>query len=218
MKPADHILAVVKAGVSAVPYVGGLLASLIGDYIPMSTQRNIEHTAELLRGKITSLEARLDVEAVDKDEFAELFKSCYLVIVRTHHEQKLRAATALIANLLLKSGDPDKVSYNELDHFVRCLDALSIGAINVLGAAYNLRLGAQGDNEGNLNLEFGRIRNRLGTVDPHLLMGLIAELNTFNLMRFGRPLAISLPNFESHPVQLTPLGIRFVERFIDGRM
>jgi hypothetical protein len=38
----DHALAVIKAGLNAVPVVGGSIASLIGDYIPTATQKTIE--------------------------------------------------------------------------------------------------------------------------------------------------------------------------------
>jgi hypothetical protein len=70
---SDHILAVVKAGINAVPLVGGPLASLIGDYVPTSTQRAVEKTVELLGEQLSSLEGRIDVEQVDKEEFSELF-------------------------------------------------------------------------------------------------------------------------------------------------
>lgn len=124
-----------------MPVVGGSIASLIGDYVPLSTQRSIEKTTELLKQKLTALEGRIDTEAVNKDEFSDLFKSCYLVVVRTTQEEKLRAASGILANLFLKPGDPEKLSYSELDHFVRCLDGLSIGAIVTLGTVNSLVVG-----------------------------------------------------------------------------
>jgi hypothetical protein len=66
-----------EAGLNAVPVVGGPLASLVSDYVPTSTQRNVEKTVELLGEMLSSLEGRIDVELVDKEEFSELFKSCY---------------------------------------------------------------------------------------------------------------------------------------------
>jgi hypothetical protein len=57
---------------------------------------------------------------------------------RTHREDKLRAAANILANLLLKPGDQAKVSYEELDHLIRCVDALSTGALLVLGAIRNI--------------------------------------------------------------------------------
>ena len=130
--PKDHALAAIKAGLNLIPVVGGALASLIGDYVPISTQAAIERTTHLLGEKLEALQERIDVGAVDKEDFSELFKSCYLVIVRSNREEKLQAATAILANLLLRQGDPSKSSYEELDHLIRSIDALSIGAISVL--------------------------------------------------------------------------------------
>jgi hypothetical protein len=133
--PKDHALALVKAGLNLIPVVGGAIASLIGDYVPSSTQKAIERTIELLGEKLGALQGRIDVDAVNKEDFSELYKSCYLVIVRSNREEKLHAAAAILANILLRPGDPSKSSYEELDHLIRCIDALSIGAISVLGAA-----------------------------------------------------------------------------------
>jgi hypothetical protein len=106
----DHVIAVIKAGLNAVPVVGGSIASLIDDYVPTSTERSIEKNLNLLAEKLTSLEGRIDVEEVNKEDFSELFKSCYLVVIRSNHEEKLRAAAALMANLLLRSNDPKNLT------------------------------------------------------------------------------------------------------------
>jgi hypothetical protein len=73
--PRDHALTVVKAALNLIPSVGGALASLIGDYVPTSTQRSIDETMSLLGEKLLSLEGRIDVDAVNKEDFSELFKS-----------------------------------------------------------------------------------------------------------------------------------------------
>ena len=104
----DLVLSVIKAGISAVPYVGGPIASLISDYVPLSSERSIQVAVELLTKRLEKLEGRIDPSSVNRDEFSELFKSCYLVIVRTHQKSKLNAATALIANILLQEGDEEK--------------------------------------------------------------------------------------------------------------
>jgi hypothetical protein len=218
LKPSDHALASIKAGLNLIPSIGGAIASLIGDYVPLSTERAIETTTELLREKLTALEGRLDTEIVDKDEFSELFKSCYLVIVRTNQETKLRAAAALLANLLLKPGDSEKVSYTELDHFVRCLDSLSVGAILTLGAANQLAVeqNLPKDSDGNYTINFEQLHSKLTPMESSLLMGLVGELNAFNLFHtVGRP-AIPTAQYGNYPVQLTPLGRRFVEKFIEN--
>lgn len=208
-KASDHALALIKAVVNAVPIVGGPIASLIGDYVPFSTQRATEKAVEFLAEKLHALEGRIDVDAVDKDEFSELFKSCYLVIVHTHREEKLRAAAALIANLLLAPGDPAKIPYEEADHLVRCLDALSIGAIWVLGAVRK--------NSTSGGSEFSQLARHFPDMDTSLLMSLVSELRSLNLLRVQEP-SISLADFANYRIELTPIGRRFIERFIEGKM
>jgi hypothetical protein len=52
------------------------------------------------------LKDALTWKVVDKEDFSELFKSCYIVAVRTNRHEKPNAAAALLANLLLRPGDP----------------------------------------------------------------------------------------------------------------
>jgi hypothetical protein len=210
----DHALAVIKAALNLIPSVGGALASLIGDYIPTSTQRSVEKTMELLGEKLTSLEGRINVDAVNKEDFSELFKSCYLVVVRSHREEKLHAAAALLANLLLRPNDPGKVSYEELDHLVRCLDALSTGAISVLGAAHQIA-GSAALVQG--HFQFRQLSGWFPQFEASLLMSLVSELRSLNLLRVQEG-AIRMPNYEESLLELTPIGRRFVERFIEGNM
>ena len=215
---ADHTLAIIKAALSTVPVVGGPIASLIGDYVPTSTERAKQRAFQMLKERLEVLESegRIDPDAVDKEEFAELFKSAYLAIVRTHREEKLRAAVELIANLLLRPGDSDKLSYTELDHFSRCVENLSGGAIEVLGNVYALygHERRQQHSHRNPRFDFGNLRGRHSDVDPDLLMGLVGELNAHNLVHLTGAPAARTPEYGNYPIELTPLGIRFVERLL----
>ena len=211
----DHALAVVKAGLSFIPYVGGALASLVGDYIPTSTQRAVDRAIVLLGEKLDALGARIDVESVDKEDFSELFKSCYLVIVRTNREEKLRAAIAILANILLRPGDPSKSSYEELDHLIRCIDTLSIGAISVLGAARRIAA-AEGQGE-NRSFQFVQLCGVFPAIDASLLMSFVSELRALNLLRVQEGV-IRTPDYSEVLIELTPIGQRLVERFIEAKM
>src|SRR6185312_7349915 len=95
--PVDHGIILGKALISAIPAVGGSLASLIGDYVPLSTQRSIEKATEFLRDQLERLRDRIDADAVDKDEFADLFKSYSAIVTRTARDEKLRAAASILA-------------------------------------------------------------------------------------------------------------------------
>jgi hypothetical protein len=176
---SDHALAIIKARISAVPGIGGPIASLIGDYVRSATQRSIETALELLKQKLEMFHDRIDVESVNKDEFAELFKSCYLSIVRTHQKTRLNAAANLIANILLRNGDPDKLYYTELDHFARCLETLSIGAIETLGHVVAIAKKVKPDDYRvqPVRFNFEDLKKRMPDTDSFLAMGLVGELN-----------------------------------------
>lgn len=216
-KPAsEHVLAVIKAGLNAVPVVCGSIASLIGDYIPTATQRNVQKTLESLRAHIESLGNRIDVEAINREEFAEVFKSAYLVIIRTHQSAKLRAAVLLVSNVLLREGDPEKLSYTEIDHYVRCLDLLSVGGIQTL--AYAVRLAEEREPnvlaDRSVRINFEELQARQPAIAPSLLMGLVGELDTLNLVhRAGVP-DIRSPNYGNYPLEVTPLGGRFAKHLL----
>lgn len=216
---SEHALAVVKAGLNLIPGVGGAIASLVDDYIPTATQRNIERTLELLRQHLAMVEDRINVELVNKDEFAELFKSCALVIVRTHHEEKLRAAAGLLTNILLTPGDPEKLSYAELDHFIRCVESLSVGAIETLGRAYDLARKRAGDAALNkpVPFEFADLQREMEDTSPHLLMGLVGELSGQNLVFMRGSPSIRTADYQNVPLEMTPLGARFVAYLLRER-
>ena len=216
-KPAsEHALAVIKAGLNAVPVVGGSIASLIGDYIPTATQRNVQETLESLRRRIEFLGNRIDVEVINREEFAEVFKSAYLVIVRTHQSAKLRAAVLLVSNVLLREGDPEKLSYTEIDHYVRCLDLLSVGGIQTL--AHAVRLAEEREPnvlaDRSVRINFEDLQACQPAIAPSLLMGLVGELDTLNLVhRAGVP-DIRSPNYGNYPLEVTPLGGRFAKHLL----
>jgi len=210
----DHALAIMKAGINLIPVVGGPIASLIGDYVPTSTQVAIERSTELLAQNLDALKDRMDVDVVNKEDFSELFKSCYLVIVRTNREEKLQAATAILANFLLRPGDPAKSSYQELDHLIRCIDALSIGAITVLGAAR--KMGSTSGQGMQRSFQFDRLRNAFPEFDASLVVSLVSELRALNLVRTQEG-PVRMPDSSEILVEVTPIGVRLVGRFIESK-
>ncbi len=215
MEKSEHALAVIKAVISAVPSVGGPIASLIGDYVPTATQKSIETAMGLLTERLRQIEDRIDVESVNKDEFAELFKTCYLSIVRTHQKAKLDAAVSLIANILLRDGDHDKLTYRELDHYARCIDALSIGAVEVLGAIYGSKDLEYMDLLGtHRRFDFGALRARMGDIDAALLMGLLEELNALHLIHLTGVPSVRTMDYGNYPIERTQLGDRFVRHLL----
>ncbi len=222
----DHGIAIIKAGVAGIPIVGGTLASLLGDYVPTSTQKIIKDTMNTLSSKVNELEDRIDIENIYKEEFSELFKSTYLVIIRSHKKKKLNAAINLITNILLKKGDPEKLSYNELDHFARILDQLSIGALETLvtiakfitdkygGRLFDLYSGEPEDRR----LKFEVIKNLQSGMHSSLLMGLVSELNSHNLLHIVGIPQIRTYSYENYPIELTILGVKFLGSLLKSEL
>ncbi len=210
---ADIAISVLKATFSAVPGVGNAIASLIDDYIPSETERVVRRTVGELRDRIRRLEDRIDVQQVDKDEFSELFKSCYLQIVRTHHQARLEAIVGIMVNLLLKGDDRDKLSFTELDHFSRCLDSLSLGAIHILALIASLD-DQWGGREGGDRMSFSHTAELAPEFDESLLRGLLVELNGTSLVSFPALPAVRTSELAQQPLELTPLGRRFVDHIL----
>jgi hypothetical protein len=212
---SDHALIAVKAGLSAVPYVGGSLAVLVDAYIPEQAAKAAQRTMKLLAEKVAALGHRVDRDIVNKEEFSELLRSSIQVCARTSREEKLRAAANILANHLLLSGDAAKSPYEELDHLVRCLETLSIGAIGVLGGIRRISttapMGVQG------HIQFEQLEPLFNQLEPSLLMSLVSELRSLNLVRVQEP-AIRPSMYGGILREISPIGRRFVERFIEGDM
>jgi len=205
----DHVMSSVKALANLVPGPGGLVASLIGDYVPTSTQRRIEEGMEEFKKQIERLEERISPDSVDKEMFAELFKTCYLVMARTHQSSKIRAAARIMANVLLSEDDPERLTFSELDHYARCIENLSSGAIEALA---NLVLVAQefrsGDPETDrIRVQFEDLQKKMPATDPDLLMGLVGELNAVNLIHVNTP-GVTTPDYGNYPITVNPIGTR----------
>jgi hypothetical protein len=193
------------------PYLTGLMDYALNTH----TKEAFESLLDQMKKQIDDLKDKVEVESLNKDEFSELFKSCILITARTHQEKKIKAASALLVNFLLKDGEPEKLNYTEVDHFIRCVEKLSMGAIQVLGVAFELASRHEPENieERLSRMNFGDLHQKMDLED-HLLMGLLSELNSFNFIHLLGTPAIGEKNYINYPVQLTPIGARFVKRLL----
>lgn len=204
--PVDHVINSIKAICATIPGGGGI-ATLIDDYIPKSTEKALYVFVSELKDRLEKLESRVEIGAVNEDEFAELFKSCYVGVIKTTQQKKIKVFAAMFANTMLKEGDPDKASYSELDHFVRAMDSLSIGALRVMTEIYR-RCSSSAQNR----TDFSNISSSFPDISPSLVMGLISELNSLHLVQVTIP-TVRTVNYGNYPVELTDLGRKFVERY-----
>jgi hypothetical protein len=218
LRPSDHAYSIAKVVLTAalsgvagpVSAAIGAIGSLICEYAPSASQKADQRAHELLFYEIGKLGSRIKSDAINKEEFADLYKRFCAVTAKTNREEKLRAAARIVASSLLPPGDPAKSTYEELDHLMHCVDALSIGAMASLAYAIQAkapRLASRGD----VVLRFPELRQR--DQDPDLAYGLVSELDNLNLLHITEG-AIGAREYENHQFRVTRMGVRFYERFL----
>ncbi|MGB2695558.1 MAG: hypothetical protein WBD55_10265 [Dehalococcoidia bacterium] len=130
----DHIHNVVTAGLNAVPFVGGSLASLIDDYIPKRKEERIRDFLEKLAEEVDGVKDRLGAETsqyVRTDEFAYLLERAFRGAVEAYQEDKIRAYRAVLVNSLLPDA-PDEDSKLFFLSLVESLTPLHFRIVRIL--------------------------------------------------------------------------------------
>lgn len=210
-KAHDHIFSIVKAAVNCVPGVGGAVGSLLSDYLPNATERSINNFSDQFKKRLEELEDRMSTEDLNKDDFVELVKSSLLVVMRTQKKEKIQGASKILSNLLLKAGDAEKLTYNELDHFIRALEALSIGAIQILASLVRDSKAKSINNyESKISsrVTVGELAVKIQNDDIAFIYGLLRELSSWGFVDIIVP-QIGNNDLYLHPVAAMNMGERF---------
>ena len=217
--PPGQVGAIIRSllltGAAEVPGIS-MIAAHLERRMQDATNEATEKSIRLLGMKLNSMAARISMECLSTADFGDLLMGWMAVMGRTQREEKLRAAANLVANQLLVPGDPERIEPSEADLFMRAIEQLSKDALAVLGEAYLMGkyerrndLGAE-----SVRLQFAVLCTRFPKSDPHLIVGLIGELDRFGLLhRDSRPVVRSA-SYEDQPFDLTPLGARFIERLV----
>jgi hypothetical protein len=211
LEKTDHILAIAKASLSAIPFIGGSIASLVGDYIQSSSQKNEKKLIEILTSKISQVENRIKLDEINKDEFAELFKECYLITLKTSREEKIQACANILTNNLLEGKDQEKFTFDKLELFTKVLDRISFGSIKLLNTI--VQLSKKKQNFGWEELKFASLLQELGypnDIDPALILSFAGELASFKFIILKDESYLS-PSYADHRIRLTESGKEFID-------
>ena len=126
----DHAYAVVKAGISAIPIVGGPAAELLAHLIepPLAKRRN--EWMELVGEKLAELDAKgVDItELGQKEEFVSAVLHASHIALRTHQAEKREALRNAIFNVAAGQSPGDALEHM----FFEWVDSLSVTHIQVL--------------------------------------------------------------------------------------
>ena len=91
-------------------------------------------------------------------------------------------------------------------------EALSNGALEVLGHALRLRVDRQlSERDHNQRIALDDLLQRVPQTEPSLLLGLVGELNTLNLLHLaGVPMVRVQGNlYGNYPIEFTAIGVKF---------
>lgn len=129
-----HLRAVGAAAMSAVPLLGGPIATLIQEYIPTTLQKRQAEVLDSLALEFQRLERRIDAEKFKSESFNLTFiKTVKLMLVELNHE-KMEAFKAIILNDAISSNDDF-----EKEYFVGITDTLTGNHIRLLKILENPR-------------------------------------------------------------------------------
>jgi hypothetical protein len=100
----DHVHTVVRAGLSAIPAVGGPTAELFNAVIQPPLSRRRDEWMESVGEKLQELEARgVDVKKLSEDEaFVSAVLQATTIAMKTHQREKLDALHNAVLNTALK--------------------------------------------------------------------------------------------------------------------
>ena len=124
---AEHILNILKAGLSAAPFAGAI-ASLMTDYIPSSKTRRLEEFAEQIAKDLLRLQASVNAEYLKTDNFAFIFEQSFRAVAEYPQKEKLEAFRGILVN----SATIKDYHEEEKEYFLNLAINLSILHIRIL--------------------------------------------------------------------------------------
>lgn len=129
-----HLRAVGAAAISAIPVLGGPIATLIQEYIPTTLQRRQAELLDSLSQEFKRLENRIDEAKFKSESFNLTFiKTVKLMLVELNSE-KMEAFKAIILNDAISSGEDF-----EKEYFIGITDSLTGNHIRLLKILENPR-------------------------------------------------------------------------------
>ncbi len=124
---AEHILNILKAGLSAAPFAGAI-ASLMSDYIPSSRARRLEEFALSVADDLDRLRNQVREEYILTDDFAFMFEKCFRGAAENPQREKVEAFRGILLNAAIRTD----LAEEEKEYFLNLVNSLSVLHIRIL--------------------------------------------------------------------------------------
>lgn len=131
---SDHVKNLITAGLNAIPYVGGVLASLFDSYIPKQKERRLVSFVEGLSIEIDKVKDRVKKDVINTDNFAFIFERTFRGAIENYQKEKIDLYKAIFINSLT-----DKLSLNdeEKEIFLNLANDLTVRHIKIMSVLKN---------------------------------------------------------------------------------
>jgi len=137
----DYVTAAVKAAFGTVPFVGSLLAELVGTIIPRQRIDRIVKFVEVLESRLSNLEQDSVRSKMTNEHFTDLLEEAMGQAARSLSDERRE----YIANLIANSLSSEDIKYIESKHLLRILG--EINDIEVIWLRFYLVPTTGGDEE-----------------------------------------------------------------------
>lgn len=209
---AEHIINAIKAGLGAVP-CGGVLASLISDYIPQSRARRLEEFAERIAKDLRKLHEHIDADYLRTDDFAFMFEQCFRSVSENPQQEKLETFRGILVNSAIRND----ISDAEKEFFLNV--AMSLSALHIRILRF---MGMPEDYLRAAGIAQDKIRGGFSDFFPVAIPGVsmdvirsaFAELNRYQFTNTQDSIFTSMTSGQGLHLlgdRITPLGRRFIE-------
>ena len=134
----DHALVVGIAALNAIPYIGGVVATFISEYVPRRKQARLVGFVQDLGRQFEAERERIDDEFVKSSEFDRMAEDVLERVQQVKNEKKLGYWAALLAGVATK----DRPSPTDRERMIETLDGLRPWNLRLLHVIATTRHGA----------------------------------------------------------------------------
>lgn len=212
MEKKDIAEMIVKAGISAVPMVGGSIVSIIGDLQSERKEKRMDEFlktfAEEMQGRVKKIESSY----ISQEDFLDIFEN----ILRDIMNQRVKFKRDCLRHLLVNSITTPLTTYDMTEEYQMLLSRLTDLHIVILHCFYQKRNIYKNNEEKDLNEIFDCVKESLAIfqLTDQKILELIIDLENLNLincythnfacMQSGAPL------YEEAPY-ISDKGLKFIE-------
>jgi hypothetical protein len=202
----DHVLALGEAAVDLLPGAGALIGYVIREHIPKRRRQRMVEFVNKLNQAVAKMEARLDRDFVQGDEFADLTEDVLESIARRAADGK----RGFYAAALVNTAGPSAPEEDERERMLDALGQLRPAHLRLLAIVASTRSLPEGSNLSAGGIEHN-IMPRLPGVSQEQMRADWDDLERLKILASYPSGTMTRQGIEDLTVRMTDFGRRFVD-------